>query len=80
MIYGIDYETRTMNGNLMEPEQPESPQCDSCLKRVKSLTRCTWVPSMIVGPCCEIRDDYPELQIRIQPVSLTIPEFTEEVE
>jgi len=53
MIYGIDYETRTMNGLPMEPERPESPQCDACLKRVKSLSRCTWDPSMMVGPCCE---------------------------
>jgi hypothetical protein len=69
-----------MNGMPMESEQPEVPQCDSCLKRVKALTRCIWYPSMMVGPCCEIREDYPDLPelqpIRIQPVSLTLPEFT----
>jgi hypothetical protein len=35
---------------------------------------------MMVGPCCETRDDYPDLPelkpIQIQPVSLTLPEFT----
>jgi hypothetical protein len=57
MIYEVDYEIRTMNGTPMEPERPESLQCDSGLKRVKSLTRCTWDPSMMVGPRCEVRDD-----------------------
>jgi hypothetical protein len=53
MIYGVDYETRTLSGLPMEPVEAERLICGSCGKPAESLSRCVWDESLIVGACCE---------------------------
>lgn len=54
MIYGVDYETRTMKRLPMEPMRPEPLVCGACGKPVESLSRCAWDESLMVGSCCEV--------------------------
>jgi len=58
MIYGVDYETRTMSGQPMEPATLEALRCGSCGQPVASLSRCVWDESLMVGPCCEVYTDH----------------------
>jgi hypothetical protein len=58
MIYGIDYETRTMSGLPIEPVESDSLRCGSCGQEVESLSRCVWGESLMVGPCCESYTDH----------------------
>ena len=53
MIYGVDYETRTLSGRKLETEQPEELRCGSCSREAESLSRCDWDDRLQVGPCCE---------------------------
>jgi hypothetical protein len=53
MIYGVDYETRTMNGLPIESAKPEPTVCDACGEPVETLFPCVWDDSLMVGLCCE---------------------------
>ena len=55
MIYGVDYETRTLSGLKppAEERQAEELLCGGCGRRVESLSRCVWDERLTVGPCCE---------------------------
>src|SRR5690349_21010907 len=54
MIYGVDYDTRTMNGSQMEPAKPEALVCGACGGPVESVSRCVWDETLMVGSCCEV--------------------------
>jgi hypothetical protein len=58
MLYGIDYETRTMSGRPAEPAQPEPLRCGSCGKTVSEVKRAVWDPALLVGTCCEVYIDH----------------------
>lgn len=54
MIYGVDYETRTLSGvKLLAEERSEQLRCGACGRRVESLSNCVWDERLSVGPCCE---------------------------
>src|SRR5690349_19257672 len=59
MIYGIDYETRTIGGvKRPEAEQAEELHCGGCGRKVGSLSRCVWDDLLMVGPCCEVYTEH----------------------
>ena len=58
LIYGVDYETRTMSGLPMDPVEAERLRCGSCARAVESLSRCVWDESLMVGSCCEVYIDH----------------------
>jgi hypothetical protein len=59
MIYGVDYETRTVGGVRRSPaEHTEQLRCGSCGQQVESLSRCVWDDSLVVGPCCEVYTEH----------------------
>jgi hypothetical protein len=59
MIYGIDYETRTIGGlKRTEAEKPEELHCGACDRKVESLSRCVWDDRLVVGPCCEVYTEH----------------------
>ena len=55
MIYGVDYETRTLSGLKppAEEQQAEELRCGACGRRVEWLSPCVWDERLTVGPCCE---------------------------
>ena len=54
MIYGVDYETRTLSGvKQATAERRDQVRCGSCGQPVESLSRCVWDERLLVGPCCE---------------------------
>ena len=58
MLYGIDYETRTMSGLPIVPLAPEPLRCGSCGRPVESLSRSVWDESLMVGSCCEVYTEH----------------------
>ena len=58
MIYGVDYETRTISGLPMEPAAPDPLRCGACGKPVDSLFPCLWDETLMVGECCETTTDH----------------------
>ena len=58
MIYGIDYETRTMSGLPSGLLQEEPLYCGACGKTAVSVSRCVWDETLMVGPCCEVYTDH----------------------
>ena len=58
MIYGVDYETRTISGLPVAPAEPDPLLCGACGKPVDSLSRCAWDETLMVGECCEVHTDH----------------------
>ena len=67
MIYGVDYEVRTMSGTRFEPAKPETLRCAGCGQKVAQLEPCTWDELLKVGDCCKTHSDDGE------PFELTSP-------
>ena len=67
MIYGVDYQARTMSGTRFEPANPEALRCGGCGQKVAELEPCTWDERLQVGECCKTHPDDAE------PFELTSP-------
>jgi hypothetical protein len=57
MLYGINYDTRTMSGRKMAPATSQPLECQSCGARVSELFPCKWDTRLMVGACCIVADD-----------------------
>jgi hypothetical protein len=66
MIYGVDYETRTLSGvKQATAERRDQVRCGSCGQPVQSVSRCVWDERLLVGPCCENLHRKPVFGVRL---------------
>ena len=68
MIYGVDYETRTMSGQNITPEKGEMPICDSCGSPCERLAECYWEPGYRVCPECFVHSDEAQCPVLYQQI------------